>query len=114
MGSGVHAQQFTTLAILEHTGPQSLSELAEQLAMDRTTLTRKLKPLQRDDIITITPHEDDRRIRMISITGTGSKKLKAARIKWREAQAEFERRFGAERAATLRAELRAAAAAVAS
>lgn len=113
VGTGVHAQQFTTLAIVESTGPLSVIELAHELAQDRTTLARNLKPLEREALIAITPSKEDRRIRMISITAIGRKKLAAAKIKWREAQAEFEQKFGADRAERLRIELRAAAAAAA-
>ncbi|WP_339859811.1 MarR family winged helix-turn-helix transcriptional regulator [Pseudohongiella acticola] len=112
-GSGIHGQQFTIMAIINKKGPLSVIELAEELAMDRTTLARSLSPLERDGYISITSGEKDRRAKAIAITGNGKEKLEVALQMWRQAQAEFELRFGAERAARLREELRAAAEAVA-
>ena len=110
--SGIHTQQFTILAIVNREGPLTISELAEEMAMDRTTVTRSLGPLERDGNLSIIPHEKDRRIKVISITAQGREQLELALTKWRQAQADFEAAFGVERAARLRDELRAAAEAV--
>ena len=110
--SGIHIQQFTILAIIKHKGPLSVLELAQELAMDRTTLARSLSPIERDAYIAIVSSKEDRRTRIISITPKGKEKLEEAIKLWRKAQAEFESRFGVERAAKLREELRAAADAV--
>ncbi len=112
--SGIHIQQFTILALIEHKGPLTIIELAQELAMDRTTLARSLSPIERDGYISISSGKEDRRNRIISITTHGKQKLEIALKLWRKAQAEFESRFGVERAAKLREELRAAADAVAS
>ncbi|MDX1491658.1 MAG: MarR family winged helix-turn-helix transcriptional regulator [Pseudohongiellaceae bacterium] len=109
ISTGVHAQQFTILAIIEHKASISLTELAEELGMDRTTLARNLKPMERDELLTITPSKEDGRIKVIALTSIGKRKLKAARKKWQQAQADFEDKFGAERARKLREELKAAA-----
>lgn len=114
VGSGIHAQQFTILAIIKRKEPLTIIELAQELSMDRTTLARSLSPLERDNYIEITSGKKDRRNRIISITEDGKAKLEVAVKLWRKAQAEFESRFGVERAAKLREELRAAAQAVAS
>ncbi len=112
-GSGIHGQQFTILAIINRQGPVTVIELAGALAMDRTTLARSLQPLERDGYISITSGEKDRRMKVIAITDHGREKLEIALQMWRVTQAEFESRFGVERAARLREELRAAAEAVA-
>lgn len=111
--SGIHAPQFSILAIVKRKQPLTINELAEELGMDRTTLARNLRPIERDGYIAIVSGKEDRRNRIVSITDLGNKKLEAALKLWRRAQAEFESRFGAERAEKLREELRAAAAAVA-
>lgn len=111
--SGIHGQQFTILAMINKKGPLSVIELAAELAMDRTTLARGLSPLERDGYISVTSGETDRRVKVIAITEQGKEKLDVAVQLWRQAQAEFESRFGVERAARLREELRAAAEAVA-
>ena len=112
LGSGIHAQQFTILAIINRKQPLTITELAEAMAMDRTTLTRSLSPLERDGKILIANETKDRRNKVVTITTQGKKQLDVAAEMWRKAQAEFESRFGAERAANLREELRAAADAV--
>lgn len=107
--SGIHGQQFTIVATINKKGPLSVIELAAELGMDRTTLARSLGPLQRDGYISITSGETDRRVKSIAISDQGKEKLEVAVQLWRQAQAEFESRFGVERAARLREELRAAA-----
>ena len=111
--SGIHGQQFTIMATINSKGPLSVVELAAVLAMDRTTLARSLSPLQRDGYISIASGEKDRRVKVIAITDQGNEKLEVAVQLWHQAQAEFESRFGVERAARLREELRAAAESVA-
>lgn len=113
IGSGIHAPQLSILTIIKYKGPLTVLELAGELAMDRTTLARSLRPLERDGIISIASGEKDRRSKIIKVTTQGEKKLDAAIRMWSQAQEEFESRFGIERAARLREELRAAADAVA-
>lgn len=112
--SGLHAQQFTVLAIIKHKGPVTVLELAHELGMDRTTLARSLALLERDGVISITSGKTDRRNKHIVITVHGDEKLAVASKMWRQAQDAFETRFGVERATRLREELRAAAEVVAS
>jgi len=107
--SGIHAQQLTILAILKYNAPMTVLELAQALDMDRTTLAHNLRPLQRDGIVSATTGTKDKRNRIIALTEAGAKQLDHALTLWRKAQQEFEDRFGAERAAKLREELRAAA-----
>ena len=72
--SGLKATQLTLLAVLSRRGPAALSELAEMLVMDRTTLTRNLKPLAAKDLVRIDPG-DDRRLKIIALTGENGGKL---------------------------------------
>jgi len=107
--SGIHAQQLTILAVLKYNAPMTVLELSEALEMDRTTLAHNLRPLQRDGIVSATQGRRDKRNRIIALTDAGAEQLDHALTLWRQAQKEFEDRFGAERAAKLREELRAAA-----
>ena len=43
--AGLRVSQATVLVVLYLSGEQTINELAEQLELDRTTLTRNLKPL---------------------------------------------------------------------
>jgi DNA-binding MarR family transcriptional regulator len=94
--SGLRVTQLSVLGALHHGGPSSVSDLADRLVMDRTTLTRNLQPLQRRDLITLGPG-DDRRTRRITLTDAGRKAMAEAFPLWREAQREIIGRLGAER-----------------
>jgi DNA-binding MarR family transcriptional regulator len=82
-----------------------MNELARALVMDRTTLLRAIKPLQRDGWLTSRPSEHDTRVLLFSLTAAGQRKLKEALHLWHKAQQEFESQVGVRRAARLRREL---------
>jgi DNA-binding MarR family transcriptional regulator len=71
--------------------------------MDRTTLGRNIRPLQRDGLIAVGQGQADRRSKELRLTAAGAVSFEAARKGWTKAQAKFERAFGAERAEALRA-----------
>jgi DNA-binding MarR family transcriptional regulator len=98
--SGLRATQFTILAALDQTGPRKLSVLADALVLDRTTLTRNLKPLQRDNLIE-SRTGDDRRVRELTITRTGKTRLAEALPLWHQAQKDMKLRIGAKTASAL-------------
>ncbi|WP_206996489.1 MarR family winged helix-turn-helix transcriptional regulator [Trinickia mobilis] len=102
---GLTTTQFSILAKLKRFGPSTASHLAEAMVMERTTLVRALQPLQRDGLIASAPSESDRRALSIRLTELGVQRLASAVIPWQAAQAEFEERFGTQRAASLRREL---------
>ena len=105
--TGLRVTQFSILYKLSALGPMTVNEMSAELVMDRTTLTRNLKPLERDALVSSGPSEHDRRERVISLTPAGKAKVKAVLPLWRKAQQAFEQNFGAERADELRALLRA-------
>jgi DNA-binding MarR family transcriptional regulator len=104
---GLRPTQFSILAKLKRKGPLTINALADNMAMDRTTLGRNILPLERDGLIRIEPVASDRRAKELHLTRAGEIRLQAARKGWSAAQAQFERVFGAKRAADLRALLRA-------
>ena len=104
--SGLRTTQFSILARLKRRGPLTISELAESMVMDRTTLGRNILPLERDGLIRIEATASDRRAKELHLTKDGEKRLDAARKGWHAAQARFEAVFGVKRAADLRALLR--------
>ena len=83
--SGLRATQFTLLTVLSLGGPQPLGRVANRLGMERTTLTRNLKPLVAEGLVTV-GQEGDRRVRAIAITGKGQRRAVAAIPYWRTAQ----------------------------
>ena len=103
--AGITSAQFTILYQVDRNPGVTMSELAEALVMDRTTLVRALKPLQRDGLLTSEPGDKATRTLRLSLSGTGSRKLAEALPRWQEAQREFEQRVGRKRAATLRHDL---------
>ena len=84
-GSGVRGTQFTLLATLVQTGPLPTTRLADFLGLERTTLTRNLRPLVRDGLVRIDEGED-RRIRKAGITPKGEETARRAFPFWKKAQ----------------------------
>ena len=94
--TGLRATQFTLLATLSKRGDLPLTRLAEALVMDRTTLTRNLKPLVDKGFVRI--HQDeDQRVRRISLTDAGRNMLDEALPNWRKAQSRLVEDLGRER-----------------
>lgn len=59
------------------------------LAMDRTTLTANLKPLERRGLVSVAADEADKRVRRLSLTDAGRKTLAEAYPIWEKTQAEI-------------------------
>ncbi|MGF6770043.1 DNA-binding MarR family transcriptional regulator [Paraburkholderia sp. GAS199] len=102
---GLTITQFSLMARLKRIGPLTMKQLAEAMRMQRTTLVRTIQPLRRNGLITSEALGADARALSISITPAGEALLNAGRQHWYAAQAEFEHRFGEQRAAALRTEL---------
>src|ERR1700745_4277945 len=105
--SGLRTTQFSILARLKRKGPLTINALAEDMAMDRTTLGRNILPLERDRLIKVQPSATDGRAKELNLTKAGEQRLQAGRKGWAAAQARFENAYGARRAAELRGLLRA-------
>src|SRR5215470_3957047 len=97
--------QFSILVALEDGGELTMQELAEALVMDRTTLLRAIKPLQREDLLVSKSSEDDVRRLVFSLSAAGVRRLKKAFALWSKAQQELEATIGSSEAARLRREL---------
>jgi DNA-binding MarR family transcriptional regulator len=104
---GLHVTQFSILAKLKRLGPMTINALAQEMLMDRTTLSRNVLPLERDGLVEIEASASDGRAKELHLTKAGDKRLQAGREAWAQAQARFENRFGAKRAADFRAMLHA-------
>ena len=84
--------------------PLTLTRLAHTMAMDRTTLTRNLRPLERGGLVTIASGHD-RRERQIAITARGQQLLAKALPLWEHLQVRVAEAFGMERLQQLFREL---------
>ncbi|HUD87363.1 MAG TPA: MarR family winged helix-turn-helix transcriptional regulator [Xanthobacteraceae bacterium] len=100
--SGLRATQYSILARLNRKGPMTINALAAELVMDRTTLGRNIRPLQRDGLVAVGPGQSDRRSKELRLTHSGEERFAAALKGWTKAQARFERAFGVRRARALR------------
>lgn len=86
---GLTSGQFSLLNALNRPEPAAMGSVAAVLAMDRTTLTAALKPLERRGLACSVAGED-RRSRRVALTGTGRDLLAAAVPVWREVHAAVE------------------------
>lgn len=90
---GLKGTQFTLLNAVFLNPRIAIGRLSEQLLMDRTTLNRNLKPLERRGLIRNEPGED-LRMRNLVLTRKGEKALHAAIPLWKIAQAGVEKLMG--------------------
>jgi DNA-binding MarR family transcriptional regulator len=85
--------QFSLMMSLNRPEPPSIGSVAELLAMDRTTLTAALKPLERRGLVKISVDQEDRRSRRLALTAAGRAKLAKAFPLWKEAHAAIENKI---------------------
>jgi DNA-binding MarR family transcriptional regulator len=105
---GIKSTQYSILSEVERgslDGPVTMCELAAAMVMDRSTLGHNLKPLERDDLVVLRLSVRDRRKRYVELTKKGKSNLQKARCLWRQAEGRFEKIFGKQAAAELRAVL---------
>ena len=90
---GLTNQQFSLLMALNRPTPPPMGPVADLLAMDRTTLTAALKPLERRGLVRTEPAPQDRRTRLLNLTEAGKQLLAAAVPVWRETHEAIEQRL---------------------
>src|ERR1700722_10017629 len=103
--------QYSLLANIERAGQLSHAVLAEKVGMERTTLTRNLRPLTNAKWVTAGTGQD-RRQHLLQLTPAGRRKLDRSLPLWEEAQGQFLSQFGTESLQELRALVTAAESAV--
>lgn len=107
--AGLTSGQFSLLMSLNRPEPPTMGSVASLLAMDRTTLTANLKPLERRGLIEIAVDPQDRRSRRLRLTPEGQAALQAAVPVWTREHAEVEAALAPDDLRTLCAGLRALA-----
>jgi DNA-binding MarR family transcriptional regulator len=105
--AGLTSGQFSLLMALNQPRAPSIGAVAGLLAMDRTTLTANLKPLERRRLVTTMIDPDDGRGRLVSLTKTGRTVLRGALPIWRRVHAEIDRELSPADGKVLRGGLRA-------
>ena len=99
--SGLTVTQYSLLAhALRQDAAPTVSELAQQLFTDRTTLTRNLKPLVDAGLVNVADGTDARS-KAVRVTARGRSAFQAARPLWKEAQARLRAQAGDRRLAAL-------------
>jgi|ERR1700722_5154827 len=91
---GLTNGQFSLMVSLNRPEAPTIGAVASLLAMDRTTLTAALKPLQRHSLIKVTTDHDDHRARLLQLTPQGRKLLARAVPVWKTTHASVEARLG--------------------
>ena len=94
--AGLRVSQGRILGLLHFRGASTITDVSECLAMDRTTLSRNLKPLERRGFISLTQGNKDKRSRIISLTEKGAMTLKNAFPYWKQANQRFIKGLGDE------------------
>lgn len=89
-------QQFSLLMSLNRPEPPAMGPVAELLAIDRTTLTAALKPLERRGLVKVLPHPQDGRSRVLKLTAKGLELLGLATPIWESTHAELDERLKGE------------------
>jgi DNA-binding MarR family transcriptional regulator len=102
--TGLKASQLSVLAAIDSSHTVSIAELSKRLFMDRTTLSRNLKPLLAAQLVEL-GEEGWRRSKFVRITTAGQQRLAAAIPLWERAQDDILGRFGQKRWHTVSAHL---------
>ncbi|WP_432347201.1 MarR family winged helix-turn-helix transcriptional regulator [Shinella yambaruensis] len=100
---GLTNGQFSLLMALNRPEPPPMGPVAAVLAMDRTTLTAALKPLERRGLVAVEADPRDRRGRLLRLTGEGRRLLTQAFPVWKETHEKIDRQLAAVDMAALRA-----------
>ena len=87
---GLTNGQFSLLMSLNRPSPPTMGDVATLLAMDRTTLTANVKPLERRGLVEVIADGEDKRSRRLALTDAGRTALAAAVPIWTRVQAEVE------------------------
>lgn len=107
--AGITSGQFSLLMSLNRPEPPTIGSVASLLAMDRTTLTANLKPLERRGMIELVADAKDRRSRRIRLKDAGMAALQSALPIWVGTHGEIDEAIGADEVTALRGGLRAVA-----
>jgi DNA-binding MarR family transcriptional regulator len=104
---GLTSGQFSLLMSLNRPESASIRNVSNLLAMDRTTLTANLKPLERRGLVTVRADDADKRTRRLTLTPAGRALLSAAVPVWRRTHSEIEPLLAEPTPDRLRTDLRA-------
>jgi DNA-binding MarR family transcriptional regulator len=90
-GSPVQPSGWTILTMLHRHGELRVSELAERLGLDQSTVSRQLKPLDTAGLIARATDDTDRRVAIVKLSTKGRTAYDAVRQRWLDDLAWFMR-----------------------
>ena len=99
--SGLKSSQFSILTILTSDRTLTISELASKMGLERTSLSRTLRPLIKEGLVLLSD-EQERRRRFVSLTSKGVATYRKALPLWNSAQKQFEDQLGTKDLQTLK------------
>jgi DNA-binding MarR family transcriptional regulator len=104
---GIQESQLSVLIAVAMFGEKgaNIGALARVLVMDRTTLTRNLKPLERAGHLRVARSPDDARARLVLLTRAGERQIEAAYPLWQKAQKQILKALGADRVEQVRSRI---------
>jgi DNA-binding MarR family transcriptional regulator len=91
--TGLRVTQLAVLRTLRAMGPLSVTRLAAEASLDRSTMGRNLDPLERMGLVRIEAGKNDGRERLAHLTPEGEEAVEAAMPFWQAAQTEIARRI---------------------
>jgi DNA-binding MarR family transcriptional regulator len=99
--------QFSVLRTLSRLGPVAVTRLAQEAALDRSTMGRNLDPLERRGFVKLSVGETDQRERIVQLTEVGLAAIETALPHWRAAQARLSGAMGESALASIEEKLAA-------
>lgn len=110
---GLEMSQLPLLAAVASQGDRGfkITEVARVLVMDRTSVTRAVRPLERRGLLRVARSPEDARSKIVLITRAGEQMLRSAYPRWQRTTRRIRERFGAVRIDALGADLSALVAA---
>jgi DNA-binding MarR family transcriptional regulator len=100
MPVGLALNQFSLLVAIKLLDSVAITQLAEVMFMDQSTLSRNLKPLEREGWVAISPGKDRRR-RLVALTPSGQLLLEQAIPLWEQVQKDLQGHYGQQNWQTL-------------
>jgi len=105
---GVQTSQLSVLVAVAHFGEAgaSIHALADVLGMDRSTLSRNLRPLEKLGLLRVARSPEDARLRLVLLTKQGERVIERVYPLWQRAQREVEKRAGSDLSRSVRESLK--------
>jgi DNA-binding MarR family transcriptional regulator len=104
---GLHSSQLPVLAAAALFGDSGapMSKLAQAVLMDRTTLTRSIRPLERAGLLRVARSPEDARTKIVVVTRSGERMIESIFPVWERVLKQIKKSLGAEMLTALHARL---------